>query len=98
MGGVKHSDPCWFYVDPEGQSQGPCSIAHFLEWLRELSRLPALAREYQQFQAVGVWRAGMDLRVPLVAMLSARLQSQPDINPRMPVVQPIDSRTAQLAH
>ena len=95
VGGVKHSDPCWYYVDPKGHSQGPCSIVHFHEWLQELSRLPALAQEYQQFQAVGVWRAGMELRVPLVAMLSALMQATSEDTPRTPMVLP---SAVQLAH
>ncbi|KAK9863385.1 hypothetical protein WJX84_001687 [Apatococcus fuscideae] len=53
VGLVQHTNACWFYTDPEGHPQGPCSIAHFHAWLLELSRLPVLAREYKEFQAVG---------------------------------------------
>lgn len=46
----------WFYVDPRGETQGPCSIAHFHVWLRRLQGSSSLRSEYEQFRAVTVWR------------------------------------------
>ena len=74
---VPQDEACWFYIDPEGRSQGPCSITHFFTWLLEMSRLPSLAAEYRQFQSVGVWREGMRLRMPLLSLLDTSLLAAP---------------------
>ena len=46
----------WFYLDPCGRTQGPCTIANFHVWLRRLRADAALRTEYHQFLGVAVWR------------------------------------------
>ncbi|KAK9906608.1 hypothetical protein WJX75_004899 [Coccomyxa subellipsoidea] len=46
----------WLYLDPKGETQGPCSIADFKKWLGALRVQAHMRREYEEFQSCLVWR------------------------------------------
>lgn len=56
----------------QGQTQGPCSIRQFREWLRHMRRDPNLYEELKQFSDVSVWRVRSPRTSPLP--LSAETQ------------------------
>ena len=61
----------WYYLDPQGQTQGPCSIKQFKEWLVSLGSDPRFRAEHEQFRQVEVWQRGMPNRVPLANLVPA---------------------------
>jgi hypothetical protein len=48
----------WYYLDPEGAQQGPCSIKQFKGWVAHMRAQPKLSEQLQQFQLSPVWQAG----------------------------------------
>lgn len=64
---------CFHYEDPQGDIQGPHSIAQFQKWMSFLSKAESEEHTlaYEQFRSVAVWRKGMDVRVPLTTLLEA---------------------------
>ena len=62
-------DKSWFYIDPQGATQGPCSINQFKAWLTSLETDPRFNKEYEQFKSVEVWQTGMPNRIPLMGVL-----------------------------
>jgi hypothetical protein len=61
----------WYYLDPQGSTQGPCSIKQFKEWLFFLGKDPGYQREHDQFRQVEIWQAGMPNRIPLLNLVPA---------------------------
>eukprot|EP00210_Caulerpa_lentillifera_P003115 g2977.t1 len=59
----------WFYVDPRGNTQGPCTIQQFRSWLKTLAEDPQYVDEHQQFRGVSVWREGMHERYSMTELL-----------------------------
>ena len=59
----------WYYVDPQGNTQGPCTIAQFRSWLRTLAEDPRFADEYKQFMSVDVWKEGMQKKQLMTELL-----------------------------
>lgn len=59
----------WYYLDPQGNAQGPCSITQFHVWLHQLRSDAVMRKEYEQLKAVSVWREGMNVRVPLPTLV-----------------------------
>lgn len=59
----------WFYKDPAGLQQGPCSISQFRTWLSHMSQREDLSAQYEQFKAVDVWTSDNPRRIPLVQLL-----------------------------
>ncbi|BDA46147.1 hypothetical protein COCOBI_08-2390 [Coccomyxa sp. Obi] len=60
----------WFYLDPKGETQGPCSIADFKKWLGAMRVNANLRREYEEFLNCWVWRKGDKAnRICLVRLL-----------------------------
>jgi len=55
----------WYYTDPQGTTQGPCSIAEFSEWLTTLGADPQYREEYLKFKEVCVWKHGLKQQFPL---------------------------------
>lgn len=63
-------DECaWFYVDPQGSKQGPCTIEQFRGWLKTLAEDPQYKEEHKQFMSVNVWKEGMNRRYPMMVLL-----------------------------
>jgi len=58
-------DQEWYYTDPQGATQGPCSISEFDEWLTTLGSDPEYREEYLKFKDVRVWKHGLKQQVPL---------------------------------
>ncbi|GIM16771.1 hypothetical protein Vretimale_19361 [Volvox reticuliferus] len=46
----------WFYIDPMGQKQGPCSIQQFRSWLKYLGQNAAFQDDYEKFRTCSVWK------------------------------------------
>lgn len=63
----------FFYIDPQGDIQGPHSVTQFREWMKFLKNATADQHRlaYEQFCSVSVWRQGMHARVPLLDLLAA---------------------------
>ena len=59
----------WFYVDPQGNTQGPCTIAQFRSWLRTLADDPQFADEHKQFMSVDVWKEGAQKKLLMTELL-----------------------------
>ena len=59
----------WYYVDPQGNTQGPCTIAQFRSWLRTLAEDPKFADEHKQFMSVDVWKEGVQKRQLMTELL-----------------------------
>lgn len=77
-GGSSHideSEKVWYYMDPQGVTQGPCSIQQFKGWLDYLGKAPNYVREYEQFRSVRVWREGMPQapQMPLMQLLDGKM-------------------------
>lgn len=63
-------DECaWYYVDPQGSKQGPCTIEQFRGWLKTLAEDPQYKEEHKQFMSVNVWKEGMHNRYPMMVLL-----------------------------
>ncbi|KAL6761655.1 hypothetical protein V8C86DRAFT_804723 [Haematococcus lacustris] len=58
------SEQAWLYLDPEGQQQGPCSIAQFRNWLSTMEQRAELQEQLKQFQAAPVWLAAQPAAQP----------------------------------
>ena len=67
----EEEDKIWYYLDPQGSTQGPCSIKQFKEWLFFLGKDPGYEREHDQFRQVEIWQAGMPNRIPLLNLVPA---------------------------
>ncbi|KAG2489458.1 hypothetical protein HYH03_012094 [Edaphochlamys debaryana] len=48
----------WWYQDPMGQTQGPCSIRQFRSWLVFLTQDEQYGEELAKFLACAVWQRG----------------------------------------
>eukprot|EP01024_Parvocaulis_polyphysoides_P037063 TRINITY_DN32965_c0_g1_i1.p1 TRINITY_DN32965_c0_g1~~TRINITY_DN32965_c0_g1_i1.p1 ORF type:complete len:265 (-),score=46.77 TRINITY_DN32965_c0_g1_i1:175-969(-) len=59
----------WYYMDPQGSTQGPCSIEQFKQWLENMKKDDKLLSEYEKFKSVTVWKEGLDKRIPLMLLL-----------------------------
>jgi len=59
----------WYYVDPQGNTQGPCTIQQFRSWLRTLAEDDKFADEHKQFMSVDVWKAGLDKKYIMTELL-----------------------------
>lgn len=59
----------WYYIDPQNQTQGPCSINQFKTWIKQLKSDRKYDREYEQFVKVDVWQDGMPNRIPLLTLV-----------------------------
>lgn len=59
----------WYYVDPQGNTQGPCTIAQFRSWLRTLAEDPQFADEHKQFMSVDVWKEGVQKKLLMTELL-----------------------------
>lgn len=59
----------WYYIDPQGNTQGPCSMQQLRQWIVFLSNSERYVAEYEQFKSVQVWRSGMDQRLPILVVL-----------------------------
>lgn len=57
----------------QGDVQGPHSVEQFHKWMGFLAGAQEEEHRlaYEQFRGVAVWREGMDVRVPLTALLEA---------------------------
>jgi len=62
-------DCIWFYVDPQGNTQGPCTIQQFRSWLKTLAEDPQFVDEHKQFRGVSVWKEGMHERYSMTELL-----------------------------
>lgn len=80
-GGVAQEAKCWYYIDPQGRTQGPCSLAQFGQWIEHLSRNTDLTVEYEQFKTVSVWKDGASCRVSLMALLHTPFSPSPPGTP-----------------
>ncbi|KAK9906350.1 hypothetical protein WJX75_000376 [Coccomyxa subellipsoidea] len=78
---VDHSDACWYYIDPQGKTQGPCTIRQFREWLRHMRGDRNLHEELKRFSEVSVWRVGMPFRVKLTVLMAIVVQTSPSPPP-----------------
>ncbi|KAK9818193.1 hypothetical protein WJX72_008589 [[Myrmecia] bisecta] len=58
----------WYYVDPQGKTQGPCAIAQFRKWLHLLKSDPARQAQYVEFGEVMAWRKGMPTGTKLLTL------------------------------
>ncbi|KAL0054252.1 hypothetical protein WJX82_006133 [Trebouxia sp. C0006] len=45
----------WYYLDPKGNTQGPCSLEQLIFWLDLLKHEKAYQKEYEDFKEVSVW-------------------------------------------
>ncbi|DBB04614.1 TPA: hypothetical protein ACH3X1_012684 [Trebouxia sp. C0004] len=59
----------WYYLDPKGNAQGPCSLEQLIFWLDRLKHEKDYQKEYKDFKEVSVWIASMAVRIPLTALL-----------------------------
>eukprot|EP01025_Chloroclados_australasicus_P045225 TRINITY_DN4935_c0_g2_i10.p2 TRINITY_DN4935_c0_g2~~TRINITY_DN4935_c0_g2_i10.p2 ORF type:complete len:422 (-),score=46.34 TRINITY_DN4935_c0_g2_i10:297-1562(-) len=59
----------WYYMDPQGATQGPCSISQFKQWLEYMKNDGELQTEYEKFKSVTVWKDGLEKRIPLMLLL-----------------------------
>ncbi|PNG99192.1 hypothetical protein TSOC_015035, partial [Tetrabaena socialis] len=50
----------WWYVDPSGRTQGPCSIRQFRSWIKYLAQDESYKEEYNEFRTCAVWRQGAE--------------------------------------
>ncbi|KXZ41289.1 hypothetical protein GPECTOR_576g627 [Gonium pectorale] len=75
-GGGKEDAVVWYYIDPHGQQQGPCSISQFRSWLKYLAENPDMRSEYDKFRVCTVWQAGDAGRRMTLMELFAHLSLQ----------------------
>ncbi|KAA6422404.1 MAG: hypothetical protein FRX49_07579 [Trebouxia sp. A1-2] len=59
----------WYYLDPKGNTQGPCSLEQLIFWLELLKHEKHYQKEYEDFKEVSVWIASMAVRIPLTALM-----------------------------
>lgn len=72
-GGVRRPDvesQVWFYTDPKGAQQGPCSVAQFRAWVKTMKSSPGLAQALAQFESAPAWSASDARRRPLRQLLA----------------------------
>ncbi|KAK9818170.1 hypothetical protein WJX72_008172 [[Myrmecia] bisecta] len=79
---IDPEEKCWYYIDPQGNTQGACSIVQFHTWIAMMRKDASLKVEYEKFKAVTVWREGMAVRVPLMTLLSSQQSPSPPTTPR----------------
>lgn len=63
-------DLAYFYIDPAGQQQGPCSAKQFYSWVSTMSTRPDLAAQLRQFKEAMVWLQADGRRRPLQELLA----------------------------
>lgn len=67
----------WYYIDPKGEQQGPCTVTNFKAWLQYLEKPGEdMEEECARFKTVEVWHTTMPNRLPLDKMLGIRLRAR----------------------
>lgn len=65
---------CWYYVDPQGLTQGPCTLQNFRNWLGTMSASAEHQQQYADFLRARVWKYEMTHTVPLAQLMGERTE------------------------
>lgn len=81
--GADYSEKDWYYVDPQGATQGPCCIAEFRGWMHDLQMDPQLSRALKQFSEVPAWKDGAPFSVKMKSLMTTvnHLSPRPPCSP-----------------